>query len=60
MMQIARTFQRLGTTIEQASKEKHKYDVFLTIVDSVARFHRQGDAKLELFNSYKASHKQAK
>lgn len=48
------TFQSLATPIGEATAAKKKVDVFVVIVDSVARFCRQGIVPVAEFKEYKA------
>lgn len=51
--QVDRTSQDLKTPIKYASDSKRKVDVFVVIVDSVARFCRDGRAPIQEFLEYK-------
>lgn len=48
-----RTHQNLGLPFKSAAEQKKKVDVFITIVDSVARTCRTGKPPLDEFRLYK-------
>lgn len=50
-----RTFQNLGLPFKSATEQKKKVDVFITLVDSVARTCRAGKPPLDEFRQYKKS-----
>lgn len=51
--QVARTYQSLAKPIAEATAMKKKVDVFVVIVDSVARFCRQGQVPAKEFQEYR-------
>lgn len=52
--QVAHTYQSLANPIAEATAKKKKVDMFVVIVDSVARFCRQGQVPEKEFTEYKA------
>lgn len=53
-LQVTHTYQSLTKPIQEAMAKKKKIDVFVVIVDSVARFCRQGQVPVKEFTAYKA------
>lgn len=53
---MAHTHQDLKDPLVEAAKKKKPIDVFITIVDSVARFNRHGEVPIEEFVAYKTKH----
>lgn len=51
--QVAKTTQSLKKPLKLAIEQKKKVDVFVVIVDSVARFCRQGQVPIPEFVEYK-------
>lgn len=51
--QVSHTYQSLLNPIEEATKLRRKIDVFVVIVDSVARFCRQGEVPVKEFTEYR-------
>lgn len=54
ILSVNHTYQSLGAPIAEATAKKKKIDMFLVIVDSVARFCRQGQVPVDAFTEYKA------
>lgn len=52
-MQVARSYQSLAKPIAEATAMKKVVDVFVVIVDSVARFCRQGQVPVQEFQEYR-------
>lgn len=50
---VDRTYQNLGLPFKSAAEQKKKVDIFITIVDSVARTCRTGKPPLDEFRHYK-------
>lgn len=50
---MAKTYQSLAIPIAEATAMKKKVDVFVVIVDSVARFCRQGQVPVQEFQEYR-------
>lgn len=48
-----RTYQNLGLPFKSAAEQKKKVDIFITLVDSVARTCRSGKPPLDEFRQYK-------
>lgn len=54
ILQVAHTYQSLTMPIAEATVLKRKVDMFVVIVDSVARFCRQGNVPVQEFQEYRA------
>lgn len=52
--QVSHTYQSLAKPIAEATALKKKVDMFVVIVDSVARFCRQGQVPVQEFKEYRA------
>lgn len=50
---MAKTYQSLAKPIAEATAANKKVDVFVVIVDSVARFCRQGQVPVQEFQEYR-------
>lgn len=51
--QIDQTHADLGAPLTEAYKQKRSIDVFVTIVDSIARFNRRAIVPTDEFKKYK-------
>lgn len=51
---MQRTRQSLAKPIAEATALKKKIDVFVVVVDSVARFCRQGQVPVQEFQEYRS------
>ncbi|XP_055301999.1 uncharacterized protein LOC129568332 [Sitodiplosis mosellana] len=54
LQSVSHTYQSLTKPIAEATTMKKKIDMFVVIVDSVARFCRQGQVPIEEFKAYRA------
>lgn len=52
-VQVSHTYQNLARPITEAMASKKKVDMFVVIVDSVARFCRQGQVPMQEFIEYR-------
>lgn len=50
---VDRTYQNLGLPFKSAAEQRKKVDIFITLVDSVARTCRAGKPPLDEFRQYK-------
>lgn len=54
ILQVEHTYQSLTQPIAEATALKKKIDMFVVVVDSVARFCRQGQVPVQEFTEYRA------
>lgn len=54
VLQVDKTYQSLAQPIAEATALKKKIDIFIVVVDSVARFCRQGQVPVKEFTEYRA------